>query len=381
MTATATKAATRHSAWQSLVMVASGAVTAIVPAAFQAVAARLLDLDAQANLAVILSVGSFCAGVVAAGLLEPRMADANLTDKTYIPLWATVLGVAGCAAMIVFPGYILVLAVALPAAMMALQIGRMHAAFTAGWAMEASTASALVLGSGAALLLSQQGSAAAIPVLGAAIMVAILVRAFRTPWKVSGRPRFAPTAWITLETAMVALVPLGIVATVYLLQRQEEAVALKATITVLGALQPILGYMRTRLLGAHSRSLTLGMSGLSVLAIGLILVLDLLGFFQSLFGSSWTVVTFGALALACLWKLVSIPGTLPFTYLRRAGLVGQVFWIRVVSSLLYLAVSVVLLLASDSLVVLFLGLTLVETATGLLLYAKYRSVARSLAAS
>ncbi|MFE4196482.1 hypothetical protein ACFRJ9_11505 [Paenarthrobacter sp. NPDC056912] len=373
-----TPSATRSSVLQSLVMVASGAVTAIVPAAFQAVAARLFLLDEQAHIALVLSIGSFCAGVVAAGLLEPRMADSRLADKTYIPAWATALGVIGTLGMVVLPSSITVLAVGLPCAMVALQIGRMHAAYTAGWKMEALTAAALILGAAAALVLSEQNSPWAVSVLGTAMAAAILIRAFKTPYKVLGRPRFAPTAWITVETAMVALVPLGIVATVYLLQRDEEAVALKATITVLGVLQPILGYMRTRLLGAHSRNLTLGMSALSVVAIALILVLEVSGVFHNLFGAAWNVVTLGALSLACLWKLVSIPSTLPFTYLRRAGMVRQVFWIRVVSSLLYIAVSVTLLLVSDSLALLFLGLTVVESATGLLLYAKYRSVSKSL---
>lgn len=373
-----TAAATRSSALQSLVMVASGGVTAIVPAAFQAVAARLFMLEEQAHIALILSIGSFCAGVVAAALLEPRMADSRLADKTYIPVWATALGLVGALGMMIFPSSVMVLAIGLPCAMVALQIGRMHAAFTAGWKMEALTAVTLVLGGGAAVILSEHKSPWAVSVLGVAMAVAILVRAMKTPGKAAGRPRFAPTAWITVETAMVALVPLGIVATVYLLQREEEAVALKATITVLGVLQPILGYMRTRLLGAHSRNLTIGMSALSVLAIALILVLEVLGVFHTLFGAAWNVVTLGALSLACLWKLVSIPSTLPFTYLRRAGLVRQVFWIRVVSSLLYLAVSVTLLSVSDSLALLFLGLTIVESATGLLLYATYRSVERSL---
>ncbi|WP_369744952.1 hypothetical protein [Paenarthrobacter sp. AMU7] len=373
-----TATVTRSNVLQPLVMVASGAVTAIVPAAFQAVAARLFALEGQAQIALVLSIGAFCAGVIAAGLLEPRMADSRLADKTYIPAWATALGVAGTLAMVIFPSSIAVLAFGLPCAMVALQIGRMHAAYTAGWKMEALTAAALVLGAGTSLVLAQQNSPWAVSVLAASMAAAIVIRALRTPYKASGRPRLAPTAWITLETAMVALVPLGIVATVYLLQRDEEAVALKATITVLGALQPILGYMRTRLLGAESRSLTLGMSALSVLAIALILVLEVLGVFQALFGSAWNVVTLGALSLACLWKLVSIPGTLPFTYLRRAGMVGQVFWIRIVSSLLYLAVSVALILWSDSLAVLFLGLTIVESVTGVLLYARYRSVSKAL---
>ncbi|GAA2846509.1 hypothetical protein [Paenarthrobacter ilicis] len=369
--------ATGRGAFQSLIMVASGAVTAIVPAAVQGVAARLFALDDQAHIALFLSFGSFIAGVLAAGLLEPRMADTSLMEKTYIPLWATALGVAGTLGMVIFPGSVAAMAVGLPCAMLALQIGRMHAAFTAGWRMEALTASALVLGAGGALVLAGQKSPWAVSVLGLAMIVAILIRAIKAPYKASGRPRLAPTAWITLETAMVALVPLGIVATVYLLQRNDEAVALKATITVLGALQPILGYMRTRLLGAHSRSLVLGMSGLSVLAIAAILLLEVLGVFNALFGTAWNVVTMSALSLACLWKLITIPSTLPFTYLRRAGLVGQVFWIRVASSLLYLAVSVALLTVSDSLALLFLGLAVVETVTGLLLFAKYRSVAKA----
>ena len=52
--------------------------------------------------------------------------------------------------MVIFPRSIAVLAFGLPCAMVALQIGRMHAAYTAGWKMEALTAAALVLGAGAA---------------------------------------------------------------------------------------------------------------------------------------------------------------------------------------------------------------------------------------
>lgn len=79
-----------------------------------------------------------------------------------------------------------------------------------------------------------------------------------------------------------------------------------------------------------------------------------------------------ALLLACLWKGLMLLSTVPFAALRAAGETRAVFWGRVVSTLVYLALGLGFLLIWHSTIAIFLSFVIAEIFTGIL----YRTVAR-----
>lgn len=67
--------------------------------------------------------------------------------------------------------------------------------------------------------------------------------------------------------------------------------------------------------------------------------------------------------LACLWKAAMLVSTVPFAALRKAGETVLVFWIRGVSTVVYLVVSVGLLFVWQNTAAIFLAFVVAEMIT------------------
>jgi hypothetical protein len=84
------------------------------------------------------------------------------------------------------------------------------------------------------------------------------------------------------------------------------------------------------------------------------------------FGPAWTGVGVAALLLAFLWKGFTLLSTVPFAALRKAGKTVLVFWIRGISTVIYLVISVGFLLGWKSSAAIFLAFVVSEMITAFL---------------
>lgn len=361
-----------RSALTTIVMMVAGGVAALTPVTVQAAAARLFSVDQQAAIAIAAGTGAFLAAVVGAAVLESRLAEPSLSERTYLPLWATLCGVAGGAVLAVFPTSAVGICLGLPATMVALQLGRTHAITQTSWKNEALAAILLLTGIVSVVVLIVNGISTALTPLGIASAGAVIARAVGSPATISSRPRAATVVWVTSETAVVAAVPYATSFVVLAFLGPSETVAFRLVLSALGVLQPILGYLRTRLLGAHSPSLIIAAWVLSAAALSTLVLLDVLGAFSVVFGLAWSAVSLPSLVIACCWKLVTIPETVPFANLRRRGSVRTVFAARATSAVANVAITLCISAFFKSLLSVFVGFLIAQIFTVLL----YRALDR-----
>lgn len=364
----------RSAAASSLIMIAAGAAVAIVPATVQAVAARLFLTGEQATIAIAIGVGILVSAVAGALSLESRLADPQITIKTYLPYWAVVSGIAGGVLLVVFPRSPTAIAIALPLIMTGLQIARTHAIADHRWRSELVAAGTLAVGCGLAFWLALADSFLAVVALGVTVVLAQSCRSIGARHRVSERVSPTRAAWVGAETAVVASAPLLVNMLVLAAMSAADAVAFRLILTVLGVLQPLLGYLRTRLLVRSSPALTTTLTSLTLLALLGVLIADWTGLFTLIFSDAWSSVSFGALLFACMWKAASVPANIPFARMRRRGSVGQVFFARLFSALTYLSLAMIAALSTGSLMAVFIAFLFAELATfAIYLYADKRT--------
>lgn len=344
-------------------MMGTGGLVALTPLAVMAASARLLSIDEQAAVAIAAGTGAFLAAIAGAATLESRLAEPRLREKTYVPLWATILGLLGGVLLALGELSPVFICIGLPACMVALQIGRLHAVNASAWRTELVAAVALSVALFVALLLLLAMSPLVYLPLGVGAAVAAASRSVGAPWRVAGRPAVATVVWITLETAVVAAIPYLTNFAILAFLGSADTVAFRLVLSTLGVLQPILGYVRVRLLGRHSKRLIIGCYGLSALALSSVLVLDLTGVLTLVYGEAWAPVTVATLLLASLWKLLTIPETAPFASLRRRGSVRTVFTARLVSAIVNVTLTTMAAALSGTMVAVFVAFVFAQILT------------------
>lgn len=347
----------------TVALMGAGGLAALTPAAVLAVSSRLFTTSGQALIAVAIGTGAFLSAVVGAAVLESRLADPDIREKTFIPRWATALGLSGGLVLVLFPSSVVAICIGLPAAMLSLQLGRMHAISSLAWRMELAAAGVLAVGIGVGFWAASVGSFGAVALIGAGAGLAVLLRAIGAPTRVDRRASWRYVKWVTAETAVVAAVPYLTTFVVLAFLGASDIVAFRLVLSTLGVLQPILGYLRTRSLNVHSPALVLATWCLSILALGSLVVLDILGVFSRIFGESWDFVSLPALAVACLWKLLTIPETVPFAALRRRGSVATVFFARLSSALTSIVLAFVASLVFRDLMSVFIAFSVAQALT------------------
>ncbi|MDQ1170860.1 hypothetical protein QE392_002664 [Microbacterium proteolyticum] len=328
-----------------------------------AASARLLSIDEQAAVAIAAGTGAFLAAIAGAATLEARLAEPRLAEKTYVPLWATLLGLLGGVLLALGEISPVFICIGLPACMVALQIGRLHAVNASAWKTELVAAAALSIALLVALLLLLSTSPLAYVPLGVGAAVAAASRSVGAPWRVAGRPATSTVIWITMETAVVAAIPYVTNFAILAFLGPADTVAFRLVLSTLGVLQPILGYVRVRLLGRHSKRLIVGCYGLSALALSSVLVLHFTGVLMLVYGEAWEPVTVAILLLASVWKLLTISETAPFASLRRRGSVRTVFTARFVSAVVNVTLTTTAAALSGTMVAVFAAFVLAQMVT------------------
>ena len=219
-----------------------------------------------------------------------------------------------------------------------------------------------------ALWLAEQDNPHSVRVLAVGALLAVVCR-YR-PAKALPNMGFPPdmrrSGWVTAETAVVGAVQPAVTSVVLVMVGPVASVTFRVISTVAGALEPILAYGRYRLLAHGHRGEIL--SFVAVFTVGAVAVLAaaLGGFGSLVFGPAWAQVGVVALLLAFVWKCVMLVSTVPFAALRKEGRTVLVFWIRGASTVIYLLISIGLLVAWQSTVVIFLAFVIAEAITAVI---------------
>ncbi|WP_123025947.1 hypothetical protein [Mycolicibacterium stellerae] len=352
------------------VQVVAGLALNVFPAMFIAIYARIAPIETQGFLALALAVGVYVAQLFNAFIVEGRLATPDADGELGVPLWVVLFTVASCALLMIGPG------VAPSSVLMASSIGVMTGLLMArsigvvsgDWKREGFAASALIAASLVALWMADQHHPHAVRVLATGALLAVLIR--YQPRKTLPSMGFPPdirrSSWVTAETAVVGAVQPAITSLVLVMIGPAASVAFRVISTVAGALEPILAYGRYRLLAHGHRGELVSFVAVFGAAMALVLIAALGGLGSLIFGPAWSGVGVAALLLAFLWKGFMLLSTVPFAALRKAGQTVLVFWIRGISTLIYLVIGVAFLLVWHTTTAIFLAFAVAEMITALI---------------
>jgi hypothetical protein len=365
---------TKHVA--AVAQVVAGLALNAFPAIFLAVYARIAPIEAQGFLALSLAIGVYVAQLLNAFIVEGLLATPGVDHRLTLPTWTALLSAGSAAVLIAGP------AVAHPAVLMFSSIGLMSGLLMTrsigmvrgDWQREAIAAVVLIAAGTGALLLAIDHNEHCVRLLAAGALLATLVR--YQPRGARGFSGMPPdvrrSGWVTAETAVVGAVQPAITSIVLVTMGPAASVGFRVISTVANALEPIIAYGRFRLLAHGHHGEVMIVVGIFVAGLAGVLAAAFGGLGSLIFGPAWANVGAVALILACLWKGLMLTSTVPFAALRRAGETTIVFWVRAMSTVVYLAMGVGFLLGWHSNTAIFLAFVLSESFTAVL----YHVVAR-----
>jgi hypothetical protein len=346
----------------SLITLLGGVSLAVIPAATVSISSRLFTVDEQGFLAVAVLVATFAGQLTFAVVVESRLSSAATERRVVFPLWLAAISVVTAVVVAVLPPSAVVLAIALPILIAALEVGR--GVSVAERLDRREIVASIAVGSGALLgvLAGFAGQQWALIPLVVGIAVATCIRCLPVAHRAS-RPEPAVMGWVIADTAITGVVYPLLNAMILAFLGSTDAVLFASIATVSGLLAIPLNFMRLRLLKEHSR-LDIVVSAASVLAaVVALLVLELAGAFGFIFGAAWAgSATLAPLLLACAWRAASLATTIPFAALRREGAVRLLTGLRAIVSVVTFALAAAGL-ALESLSAVFLGLLAAELAS------------------
>jgi hypothetical protein len=352
------------------VQVVAGLALNIYPAIFIAIYARIAPIETQGFLALALAIGVYVAQLVNAFIVEGRLATPEAEGELTLPFWV-VLFTIGAGALLVFGPSVSsswVLMASSIGVMTGLLMSRSIGVVSSDWKREGAGAVALIAASLAALWMAEHHNPHEVRVLATGAILAVVVR-YR-PRKALLHIGFPPdvrrSGWVTAETAVVGAVQPAITSVILVMVGPVASVTFRVISTVAGALEPILAYGRYRLLAHGHRGELKAFVTVFFAALVITLGAALGGVGSLVFGPAWGGVGVPALLLAFLWKAVTFVSTVPFAALRKAGKTVLVFWIRGISTVIYLVISVGFLLGWKSPEAIFLAFVVSEMITALL---------------
>lgn len=321
------------------VTLVSGLSLAVVPAATLSIASSVFGLEDQGVIAVVIMAATFLGQLLVGGIVEARLASVSAKRNVVMPRWLGVLAIAAALVVAVLPPNVVVLVLALPAMLGALDVARAVSISERLDRREWIAAIAVGLGAavGIGVGLAGQGWAFTPLALGVALATAVRLRPVGT---VAAPPRAATRAWILADTGATGVIYPLMNAVVLTLLGPAQSVIFTAVATVSGALAIPLNFLRARLLAEASRMDVLLSSVAVVLAAVAILLAEKLGIFGFIFGDAWdNGAVVAVLAVACMWRAASLATTIPFAALRRSGAVALVTGLRALVSLITFALA------------------------------------------
>lgn len=360
------------SALRSVGSMVGGAALAVIPATTLSISARLFSTEAQGLVSVFVTVGTFLGQLSFAYIVESRLSSPGTNRRVVFPRWFVTLGVV--ASLLLMAGALrpAIVCVTVPIVLAALEVGRGVSVAERRDGKEIISSFAVGLGALLGLALAYTGFApfALVPV-GAGIAVATVVRA--------GHINHAPSSpdpsirrWVLLDTAITGASYPIINAMLLALIGPAHAVLFTAVSTVTGLLAIPLTFMRLRLLKQHSPLDIALASGALVGAVAVLVVLNVTGLLGFLFGQAWqeSPMLLPLLA-ASAWRAASLPTTITFTSLRRAGRARLMTILRAVAAVVTFALAAAGVL-TNSLTLVFVGLLVAELLAAVLYEVAHR---------
>lgn len=367
-----------RSALRSAGSMVGGAALAVIPATTLSIVSRVYDTQAQGIISTFVMIGTFLGQLSFAIIVESRLSTPGTARRVIFPRWFVVLGVVASVALMAGSLHPALVCVSIPIVLSALEVGRGVSVAERRDSQEIISSFAVGLGALAGLALAYTGFAAFgfIPV-GAAIGFATLVRARRMDHEASPADPSIRN-WVLLDTAITGVSYPVINAMLLGLIGPTQAVLFTAVSTVTGLLAIPLTFMRLRLLKEHS-PLDIALAAVALVgAVAVLIVLDVTGLLGFLFGEAWrnTPMLLPLLA-ASAWRAASLPTTITFTALRRAGRARLMTGLRAVAAVLTFGLAMAGVL-SQQLTLVFVGLLAAELGSAVLFeFAHRRVVGRS----
>lgn len=347
--------------------VVAGLALNVFPAIFIAIYARIAPIETQGILALALVVGVYVAQLFNAFVVEGRLATPGAEGEPSLPLWVVLFTVGATVMLVIGP------AVAPSAVLMASAVGvmtgllmsRSIGVVTGEWKREGLAAAALIAASVVALWMADRHSPHCVRVLAIGALLAVLVRyrPRKTLLNMGFPPDVRRSCWVTAETAVVGAVQPAITSVLLVMVGPAASVTFRVISTVAGALEPILAYGRYRLLAHGHRGELVPFAAVFAAALVAVLIAALGGLGSLIFGPAWRDVGVAALLLAFVWKCFTLLSTVPFAALRKAGKTVLVFWIRGVSTVVYLVISVGFIVVWHATAAIFLAFAVAELIT------------------
>lgn len=358
--ATAESAALR---WQSSALTLFGGISlAAMPTALLVVSSHLFSITEQAAVVVAISFATFAAQLLSALTVESDLAGNYRPEALRVPRWLMLLALIGAAVLAVFPSSAVALSIAAPPLFAALEVGRVAQVASRRDRRELQASAvftaSLVLG----VLLAIFGLSWGLTVIALGAAWVIIWRAIPT-WSIAAhRTPHRTRAWLGVD-ALAAGVTFPLVTSLTLALAGAQATAVLGMVASVSAVAALPGsYLKMRLLGQHSAGEIWLAFGAAIAGTVALLLVQALGVFNLIFGSSWGAgVTIAILAVACLWRVISLVSVIPFAALRRDGRVRRLVPVRFAAAAL--TVLLVLLAAPSGVLLVFAALALAEVAT------------------
>ncbi|MFC6354810.1 hypothetical protein [Luethyella okanaganae] len=346
-------------AMTSLITLLGGVSLAVIPAATVSISSRLFSEQEQGVIAVAVMVATFAGQLAFAVVVESRLSSAATERRVVFPLWLAALSVLTAIVLAFNATNPVVLCIALPILVAALEVGRgvSVAERLDGREIWAS----VVVGIGALLGVAAgfAGQSWALIPLVAGIAVATCIRCLPVEHEAS-RPEPAVMGWVVADTAITGVIYPLLNAMILTFLGPSDAVLFISIATVSGLLAIPLNFLRLRLLKEHSGLDIVVSAGAVLAAVVALVVLELSGVLGFVFGEAWTAsATLLPLVLACGWRAASLATTIPFAALRRRGEVRLLTGLRAAVSAMTFALAA-LGLWVQSLSAVFIGLLVAE---------------------
>jgi hypothetical protein len=359
----------------SLVTLLGGITLAVIPAATVAISARLFEQAEQGVIAVAVMIATFAGQLAFATIVESRLSSAATERRVVFPLWLAAVAVGAAIVVSLNPNNAVVLCVALPLLVAALEVGRGVSVAERLDRREIWASIAVGVGALGGVVAAFASQSWALIPLVAGIALATVIRCLPVTHKAS-RPQTTVMGWVVADTAVTGVIYPLLNAMILAFIGPANAVQFVAISTVSGLLAIPLNFMRLRLLKEHS-GLDIVVSAASVVAaVAALVVLELAGALRLLFGEAWSGGgILAALLLACAWRAASLATTIPFAALRRMGEARLVAVLRAAVSVLTFGLAAIGL-AMQSLPVVFLGLLAAELISAVVYETARRRVRR-----
>lgn len=369
-----------RSAVESLLSLAGGVSLAAVPAAVLAISSRLFTTVEQGFVAVAVLLATYVGQLASAAIVESRLGSAGTSRAVVMPRWLVILASIVAVVAAVVPGQIVVVVIALPVLLAALEVGRQIA--IAERLDRRELVASVVVGAGAiggvsAGMLDQTWAYAPLVL---SIGIATVVRGLPVAFTASP-PDPVIRRWILADTAVTGVVMPVLNVVILGLLGPIQAVIFTAVSTASGVLAIPLNFMRARLLKAHS-TLDIVASGVAVAGcLVALMIAHLSGVLGWFFGSPWTIASATlALVAACAWRAGSLATSVPFAALRRLGHARLVALLRAGVSALTVGLAIAGLLVgaafgpTGGVVGVFAGLVVAELGAAVVYEAARRRV-------